>query len=51
MDTVRQKLDKLMVLSCDRMCEGQKWGTKDHKVLVDTIDAVKELMRRTERVI
>jgi len=36
---------RLMELSCTRMCDGGGWGTKDHKILVDTLDALNDRIR------
>ena len=45
MKRTRTKCNKLIALSCDRMCDGGAWGTKDHKLLVDTLDALNERIR------
>lgn len=45
MKRTRNKCHKLLTLSCDRMCDGAPWGTKDHKLLVDTVDALNDRIR------
>lgn len=34
--------DKLIARSCDAMCDEEVWSKKDHKLLVDTIDHLKD---------
>ena len=45
MKRTRTKCDKLIALSCDRYCDGGAWGPKDHKLLVDTVDALNDRIR------
>jgi hypothetical protein len=37
-----QLLHKLQETSVDRMCDGDGWKTVDHRLLVETLDAVKK---------
>jgi len=37
--------DKLMARSCDAMCDKEVWSKKDHKLLVDTLDYLKDRIR------
>lgn len=34
--------------SVDRMCDGGTWGTKDHKLLIDTLDKLSDRIRELE---
>ena len=45
MKTVDQWVHELMATSCDRMCDEQVWSKKDHKLLIDTLDALKDKLR------
>ena len=45
MKRTKGKVHKLLSLSCDRMCDGGAWGTKDHKLLIDTVDALNDEIR------
>ena len=45
MKRTRNKCHKLLAVSCDRYCDGGAWGPKDHKLLVDTVDALNDRIR------
>jgi len=45
MKRTQKKVNTLIALSCDRMCDRGVWGTKDHKLLVDTLDALNDRIR------
>lgn len=45
MKRTQKKVNTLITLSCDRMCDRGVWGTKDHKLLVDTLDALNDRIR------
>ena len=39
------KKNRAMELSCARMCEEEVWGKRDHKALVDALDALSDELR------
>ena len=45
MKRTANKVHKLLTRSCDRMCDGGDWTKADHKLLVDTVDALNDEIR------
>lgn len=45
MKRTANRVHKLTKRSVDRMCDGGTWGTKDHKLLIDTLDALNDMIR------
>jgi len=41
-DRLLKDMSTLITRSCDAMCDQEVWSKKDHKLLVDTIDWLKE---------